>query len=99
MLHACFVPTILCFVYTLRHFYTFSGTNLLKRCHSASCLFSIVFGFRKASKKMFSDLDETKPKINIFPATTRRPNGSRRGAPRRPPHRVPRAHPWARQPM
>src|SRR4051812_35158797 len=67
MLHACLVSTLLCFVYTLRHFYTFSGTNLLTRCHSVSCLFSAVFGFRKASKKIFSELDGTKAEVPIFP--------------------------------
>jgi hypothetical protein len=29
MLHACFTPIALYFVYTLWHFYAFSGTNLL----------------------------------------------------------------------
>src|SRR3954466_13316292 len=47
MFHACLVSTLLCFLYTLRYFYTLSGTNLLTRCHSASCLFSAVFRFRK----------------------------------------------------
>jgi hypothetical protein len=36
MLHAYFTPIALCFVYTSWHFYAFSGTNLLTRCHSAS---------------------------------------------------------------
>src|SRR4051812_5907430 len=65
MFHACLVSTLLCFVYTLRYFYTFSGTNLLTRFYSASCLFSAVFGFRKASKEIFSELDGAKPK-SIF---------------------------------
>src|SRR3954467_13562560 len=51
MLHACFVPTILCFVYTLRHFYTFSGTNLLTRCHSASFCFLLFLVSEKLVKK------------------------------------------------
>jgi hypothetical protein len=33
---------------TLWHFYAFSGTNLLTRCHSASFLFSAVFVFQKS---------------------------------------------------
>src|SRR3954470_19678143 len=53
MFHACFVSTLLCFVYTLRYFYTLSGTNLLTSCHSASCLFSAVFGFRKLKNEYF----------------------------------------------
>src|SRR3954464_10721764 len=47
MFHACLVSTLLCFVYTLRCFYMFSTTNLLTSCHSASCLFSSVFGSRR----------------------------------------------------
>jgi hypothetical protein len=35
MLHACFYTICLVFRYTLWHFYAFSGTNLLTRCHSA----------------------------------------------------------------
>ena len=37
------------------------------RCHSASCLFSTVFGFRKVIKEIFSELDETKTQSPIFP--------------------------------
>jgi hypothetical protein len=48
MLHACFTPIALYFVYTSWHFYAFSGTNLLTRCHSASSLFSAVFVFQKS---------------------------------------------------
>jgi hypothetical protein len=36
------------FRYTSWHFYAFSGTNLLTRCHSASSLFSTVFIFQKS---------------------------------------------------
>jgi hypothetical protein len=48
MLHACFTPIALCFVYTSWHFYAFFGTNLLTRCHSASSLFSAIFVFQKS---------------------------------------------------
>jgi hypothetical protein len=48
MLHACFTPFALCFVYTLWHFYAISRTNLLTRCHSASSLFYVVFVFQKS---------------------------------------------------
>src|SRR3954466_1002453 len=81
MLHACFVPTILRFVYTMRHFYTFSGTNLLTSCHSVSCLFSTVFGFRKVSKEIFSELDGTNVKVNYFPWGTRSLEGRRGSVP------------------
>src|SRR4051812_47945696 len=63
MLHASLVSTLLCCVYTLRCFYMFFWTNLLTRCHSASCLFSSVFGSRKGKKSIFSKLDGTKARI------------------------------------
>jgi hypothetical protein len=47
MFHAYFTPIALCFVYTSWHFYAFSGTKLLTRCHSVSSLFSVVFVFPK----------------------------------------------------
>src|SRR3954465_10587368 len=81
MIHSFFVSTILFFVYTLRHFYTFSVTDLLTSCHSANCLFSAVFGSRKASKEIFSELDGTNIKVNNFPWGTRSPEGRRRGVP------------------
>ena len=54
----------------------FSGTNLLTSCNSARCLFSAVFGFRKVSKEIFSELDGTKYKVNYFPWGTRSPEES-----------------------
>jgi hypothetical protein len=48
MLHACLYPICFVFCYTSRHFYAFSGTNLLMRRHSASSLFSAVFVFQKS---------------------------------------------------
>jgi hypothetical protein len=48
MLHAYFYTICLVFRYTSWHFYAFSGTNLLTRCHSDSSLFSAVFVFYKS---------------------------------------------------
>jgi hypothetical protein len=48
MLHACFYTIWLVFRYTSWHFYAFSRTNLLTRCHSASSLFSAIFVFQKS---------------------------------------------------
>jgi hypothetical protein len=48
MLHACFYTICLVFRYTSWHFYAFSGTSLLMRCHSASSLFSAIFVFQKS---------------------------------------------------
>ena len=84
MFHACFISTFLCFVDTLEYFYTFFGTNLLTRCHSAIFLFFDVFGFRKASKEIFSELDRTKAKVNILPEAIRRPKRRWSGARGRP---------------
>src|SRR3954462_8458809 len=93
MFHACLVSTLLLFVHTLRCFYMFSGTNLLTRCHSASCMFSAVFGSKKASKEIFSELDGTKAKVNISPRRTRSPEERRRGSTGRPQTPQARAHP------
>jgi hypothetical protein len=60
MVHACFYTICLVFRYTSWHFYAFSETNLLTRCHSASSLFSAVFVFQKVTQEIFSELDETK---------------------------------------
>jgi hypothetical protein len=48
MFHAYFYTICLVFHYTSWHFYAFSGTNLLTRCHSASFLFSAIFVFQKS---------------------------------------------------
>ena len=45
------------FLYVLWHFYAFSGTNLLTRCHSANFCFLLSF-VRKVSREIFSELDE-----------------------------------------
>ncbi len=86
MLHACFTPIHMCFVYTSLHFYMISGTNLLTRCHSASSLFSAVFGFRKSIKEIFSELDETKDIVNNITRRSRSPKGSRSRPTRGPRH-------------
>jgi hypothetical protein len=48
MLHACSYTICLVFCYTSWHFYAFSGTNLLTRCHSVSSLCSAIFVFQKS---------------------------------------------------
>jgi hypothetical protein len=84
------------FCYTLWRFYAFSRTNLLTRCHSASSLFSVILCFRKATQKIFSELDEIKAKVPNFPDTRRSPKQRWRGTRGRPYHRVARASPWPR---
>jgi hypothetical protein len=48
MLHACLYTICFVFCYTSWRFYSFSRTNLLTRCHSASSLFSAIFVFQKS---------------------------------------------------
>jgi hypothetical protein len=67
MLHACFYTIFLVFRYTSWHFYAFSETNLLTRCHSASSLFSAILCFRKVTQEIFSKLDEKKAeRVEIY---------------------------------
>jgi hypothetical protein len=99
MLHACSYTIFLVFCYTLWHFYAFSGTNLLTRCHSASSLFSAILCFRKVTQKIFSELDKTKAEPPIFIEASRRPKMTRIGARGQPHHQGARPSPWQRPPM
>ena len=92
------IPAATCFINTLYHFIAFSGTNLLTGCHSASCLFSAIFCFRKVIKEIFSELDETNCQVPNFPDTTQSPKESRRRA-AEPPHHVVAQVPPARRRM
>jgi hypothetical protein len=76
------------FFYTSWHFYAISRTNLLTRCHSASSCFLLFLCFKKVTQEIFSELDETKPKVPIFSDTRRSPKQRRRRAPRWPHHLV-----------
>jgi hypothetical protein len=58
-----YAPFALCFVYTSWHFYAFSGTNLLTRCHSASSLFSTVFVFQKSYTGNILGIGKTKAEV------------------------------------
>jgi hypothetical protein len=89
-----YTPFALCFVYTSWHFYAFSGTNLLTRCHSASSLFSVVLCFRKVTQEIFSELDETKAEVPNYLTRKRSPKESRRRTRGRPYLQVARAPPW-----
>jgi hypothetical protein len=95
-MHACFTPIALCFVYTSWHFYAFSRTNLLTRCHSASSLFSTILCFRKVTQEIFSELYETKAEVPIYLTRRRSPEERRRRTKGQPHHRVARATPWPR---
>jgi hypothetical protein len=84
------------FCYTLWRFYAFSRTNLLTRCHSASSLFLLFLCFRKATQEIFSELDETKAKIPIFPEASPSPKLRRRRTRGQVHHRVARPSPSPR---
>jgi hypothetical protein len=94
MLHACLYTICFVFCYTSWRFYAFSRTNLLTRRHSASSLFLLFLCFRKATQEIFSELDETKARIPIFPEASRSPKERRSGARRRPHQPMVRATPW-----
>jgi hypothetical protein len=99
MLHTCSYTICLVFCYTSWRFYAFSGTNLLTRCHSVSSLFSTVLCFRKVTRKIFSELHETKAEPPIFTEASRRSKMRWRRARGQPHHRGARHSPWPRPPM
>ena len=76
MFHVDIILIATCFGCTLYHFYAFSETNLLTRCHSASSLFSAVFRFRNPSKEIFSESDEINYAINKRSGRSRSPEGT-----------------------
>jgi hypothetical protein len=69
MLHACFTPIALYFVYTSWKFYAFSGTNLLTRCHSASSLFSAIFVFQQSYTGNILGIGRNEARSSYFPPT------------------------------
>jgi hypothetical protein len=73
-----YAPFALYFVYTLWHFYAFSGTNLLTTCHSASSLFSAVLVFQKSYTGNILELDETKAEVPNYLTQRWSPKESRR---------------------
>jgi hypothetical protein len=79
--------------HTLWHFYAFSGTNLLTRCHSASSYYLLFLCFRKVTHEIFSELDKTKAKVPIYLTRRRGPKERRRGARGQTHHRVAQATP------
>jgi hypothetical protein len=96
MLHACLCTICFLFCYISWHFYVFSGTNLLTRCHSASSLFSAIFVFQKSYTGNILGIGRKKDEVPIFPNKRRSPKQRRRGASRRPHHRVVRPTPGPR---
>jgi hypothetical protein len=61
--------------------------------------FLMFLCFRKVTKEIFSELDETKAEPPIFTEASRRPKMRRRGARSQAHHMVARPSPWPRHPM
>jgi hypothetical protein len=66
MLHACLYIICFVFCYTSWHFYAFSGTNLLTRCHSASSLFFAVLVFQKSYIGNILGIGRNKSRTSYF---------------------------------
>jgi hypothetical protein len=66
MLHVCLYTICFEFCYTTWHFYAFSGTNLLTRCHSASSLFSAIFVFQKSYTGNILGIGQNKSRTSYF---------------------------------
>jgi hypothetical protein len=66
MLHACLYTICFVFYYTSWHFYAFSGTNLLTRRHSVSCVFSAIFVFQKSYRGNILGIGKNKSRTSYF---------------------------------
>jgi hypothetical protein len=104
MLYACSYTICLVFYYTSWHFYVFSRTNLLTRCHSVSSLFFCYFCVsEKLHMKYSRNWMKQKPNLLLFTKASRSPKRRRRGAMGQPHHRAARPAPgpcplWVRTP-
>src|SRR4051812_15116343 len=83
-------------VYTSWHFYAFSGTNLLTRCHSAVPVFCGFCILEKLYRKYSRNWTKQNQKFLFLPWRSKRPEGSRRRSARRPRPRLGMA--WAPPP-
>jgi hypothetical protein len=66
MLQACLYTICFVFCYTSWHFYAFSETNILTRCHSVSSLFSAVFVFQKSYTGNILGIGQNKSRTSYF---------------------------------
>ena len=83
MFHAYIIPIATCFIYTLYHFYAFSGTNLFTRCHSASSCFMLFLVPEKLFCEYSRNCTKQRPKSLFFQhvhGVRRRDEGGHRGA-------------------
>ena len=82
MFHASFMTILTCFIYTLYHFYAFSGTNLLTRCRSASSCFLLFLVSEILHRKYSRNWTKQIPRVLFFHGASRRPKRIRSGATR-----------------
>src|SRR5215203_2869563 len=99
MFHATFMTILACFIHTLQHYYTFSGTNLLTRCQSASCCFMLFSVSEILQRKYSRNWTKSTPRVLFFHEASRRPKGLRSGGTRRRHHRAARPEGGPRRPM
>src|SRR5215213_4805643 len=99
MFHASFMTILTCFIYTLYHFYAFSGTNLLTRCRSASSCFLLFLVSEILHRKYSRNWTKQKPNFLFSTEGSRTLKERRRGATRGPPHLAARPRGGARPTM
>src|SRR5215207_3283492 len=83
MFHATFITILECFIHTLQHYFTFSGTNLLTRCRSASCCFLLFLVSEILVRKYSRNWTKSTPRGLFLHEASRRPRGKGSGATRR----------------
>jgi hypothetical protein len=92
-----YIPFALCFI--ILHFYAFSGTNLLTRCHSASFLFSAIFVFHKSYTGNILGIGRNKSRTSYFYRSFAKTKNETEGARGQPHHQGARPSPWSRPPV
>src|SRR5215213_5639625 len=80
MFHATFITILECFIHTLQYYYTFSGTNLLTRCRSASCCFLLFLVSEILQRKYSQNWTKSTPRVLFFAEASRDPERDQRGA-------------------
>jgi hypothetical protein len=98
MLHVCLCTNCFMFCYTSWHFYAFSETNLLTRCHSASSLFS-VFVFQKSYIGNILKIGRNKSRSSYFSRHETESKAETEGGKRAAHHAMAKATPWPRRAM
>ena len=75
-------------------FYAFSRSNILKKMLQCQFLFFAVFGFRKATQEIFSELDVAKAKVPIFTVPKQKSEGELKRSTRLATPCLGAAYPW-----